>query len=339
MTLRALDATGALGTTDPESTLITMKRVVSVYPRLPSVRYGRDARRRFMGKAAEYAFIVPALAVLVVVLLYPMLTAIHLSVSSVELVPPSEAWMGFATTFTGLANYVEVLHNADFWSAAYRTVIFTLLTVVGSLALGMAFALGLEAKITGRAAFRIILLAPWAVAPIVAAATWRWIFDARYGILNDVILTVIPNAHTVLWLADPTLALVAVSIANIWLRTPFMMIMLLAGLKAIPADQYEAAAVDGASAWRRFLHITLPNLRFVIMVATLLEGIWTFKNFDVVQVMTGGGPGKATEVLSVLIFKTSFQFFHFGTAAAMGILMAAALMVVAILYLRLMRAR
>lgn len=300
---------------------------------IASRTHGARLRRRI----AEHMFIVPALVLLIVVLIFPILTALQLSVSDVTLVSPDEAFMGFDNRFTGAENYIEVLRNPDFWYAMWRTVLFTLFTIVGSLALGMAFALALDANIRARSLFRIVMLAPWAVAPVVAAATWRWIFDVRYGILNDLIHTVFPSAQPVLWLADPTLALISVSITNVWLRTPFMVIMLLAGLQTIPTEQFEAAAVDGASAWRRFVHIILPNLRFVILVATLLEGIWTFKHFDVVQVMTGGGPGRATEVLSVLIYKTSFQFFHFGPAAAMGVLMAVVLIGISAVYMWLMR--
>jgi multiple sugar transport system permease protein len=164
-------------------------------------------------------------------------------------------------------------------------------------------------------------------------------FETRYGVFNALIRTVVPSAPQVPWLADPTLAMLSVSITNVWLRTPFMMVMLLAGLQAIPADEYEAAAVDGASAWQRFRFVTVPHLSFVILVATLLEGIWTFKHFDIVQVMTGGGPERATELLSTLIYKTSFEFFRFGPAAAMGMVITAVLTVFSVGYARLLRAR
>lgn len=311
--------------------------VVRRPPSYPGVSANLAWRRRLRQRVTEYAFVLPALLLLLAIVAYPMFTALHLSLSDVTLVPPSEASMGFATRFTGVENYLEVVQSPDFWGAMNRTAFFTLFTIAGTLVLGMAFALALDSSIKARSLWRIAMLTPWVVAPVVAGGTWRWIFDTRYGILNDLLHSLFPQAQPVLWLANPTLALVAVSVTNVWLRTPFMVVMILAGLQAIPIEQYEAAAVDGASAWRRFLYITLPNLRFIMVIATLLEGIWTFKHFDIVHVMTGGGPGRATEILSLLIYKTSFQFFRFGPAAAMGVLMAIMLIGFTMVYLRLIR--
>jgi ABC-type sugar transport system permease subunit len=292
-----------------------------------------------LSRLAEYAFILPALLLLGAVVLFPILTALHLSFHSVRLVPPDQAFMGFQSTFSGLDNYLEVLASREFLGAFLNTTLFTLFTVLGSFGLGLGFALLLDLAIKARSVWRLLMLAPWVVAPAVAGSTWRWMFETRYGVFNALIRTVMPSATQVPWLADPTLAMLSVSITNVWLRTPFMMVMLLAGLQAIPADEYEAAAVDGASAWQRFRFVTVPHLSFVILVATLLEGIWTFKHFDIIQVMTGGGPERATELLSTLIYKTSFEFFRFGPAAAMGMVITAVLTVFSVGYARLLRAR
>ncbi len=295
--------------------------------------------RLLLSRLAEYAFILPAVLLLGAVVLFPILTALHLSFQAVRLVPPDQAFMGFRSTFTGLDNYVEVLASREFLGAFVNTSVFTLFTVLGSFGMGLGFALLLDLAIKARSAWRLLMLAPWVVAPAVAGSTWRWMFETRYGVFNALIRTFAPSAPQVPWLADPTLAMLSVSITNVWLRTPFMMVMLLAGLQAIPADQYEAAAVDGASAWQRFRFITVPHLSFVILVATLLEGIWTFKHFDIIQVMTGGGPERATELLSTLIYKTSFEFFRFGPAAAMGMVITAVLTVFAVGYAGLLRVR
>lgn len=295
--------------------------------------------RRLFSRLAEYAFILPALLLLGAVVLFPILTALHLSFHNVRLVPPDQAFMGFQSTFSGLDNYLEVLASREFLGAFVNTTLFTLFTVLGSFGLGLGFALLLDLAIKARSVWRLLMLAPWVVAPAVAGSTWRWMFETRYGVFNALIRTVMPSAPQVPWLADPTLAMFSVSITNVWLRTPFMMVMLLAGLQAIPADEYEAAAVDGASAWQRFRFVTVPHLSFVILVATLLEGIWTFKHFDIIQVMTGGGPERATELLSTLIYKTSFEFFRFGPAAAMGMVITAVMTVFSVGYARLLRAR
>ena len=295
--------------------------------------------RRLRDRLVEYAFIAPALLLLVAVVLFPILTALYLSFQDVRLVSPDQAFMGFATAFNGLSNYLEVLTIPEFREALRTTVVFTGLTVIGSFALGLWLAVLLDSAIKARAFWRILMLMPWVVAPVVAGATWSWMFEARYGVLNALIRMLLPSAPPIPWLAQPTLALLAVSATNVWLRTPFMMVMLLAGLQAIPLEQYEAAAVDGATAWQRFRFITIPHLSFVILVATLLESIWTFKHFDIVQVMTGGGPGRATALLSTLIYKTSFEFFRFGPASAMGMLMTLVLLGFAVVYIRLLRSR
>lgn len=295
--------------------------------------------RRRRDRLAEYAFIAPALLLLVAVVLFPILTALHLSFHDVRLVSPDRAFMGFATAFNGLNNYLEVLAIPEFREALLTTLVFTGLTVIGSFALGLWLAVLLDSAIKARSFWRILMLTPWVVAPVVAGATWSWMFETRYGVFNALIRMILPSVAPIPWLAQPTLALLAVSATNIWLRTPFMMVMLLAGLQAIPLDQYEAAAVDGATPWQRFRFITIPHLSFVILVATLLEGIWTFKHFDIVQVMTGGGPGRATSLLSTLIYKTSFEFFRFGPASAMGMLMTLVLLAFAVIYIRLLRSR
>ena len=300
---------------------------------------GRSARWRRRDRLAEYAFIAPALLLLLAVVLFPILTALYLSFQKVQLVSPDQAFMGFATAFNGLRNYLEVLESPEFREAFRTTVLFTGFTVVGAFALGLWLAVLLDSAIKARSFWRMLLLTPWVVAPVVAGATWSWMFEVRYGVFNALLRMLLPSAPPIPWLAQPTLALLAVSVTNVWLRTPFMMVMFLAGLQAIPLDQYEAAAVDGATAWQRFRFITLPHLSFVILVATLLETIWTFKHFDIVQVMTGGGPGRATALLSTLIYKTSFEFFRFGPAAAMGMLMTLVLLGFAMVYVRLLRAR
>ncbi len=292
---------------------------------------------RLLVRAGEYAFILPALLLLCIVALFPIITAIQLSFNKVSLVPPNQAFLGFSLKFIRLDNYVEVLSDADFWGAVAHSTTFTALTVIGSLSLGLAFALMLDSSIRGRTIWRLLLLSPWTVAPVVAGSTWSWIFDARYGVLNALLRIIDPSAQPVLWLANPYLAMLSVSIANIWIRMPFMMIMLLAGMQAVPVEEYEAAAVDGASAFDRFRYITLPHLRFTVMVATVLLVIWDFKHFDIVQVMTAGGPGRATELLSTLTFKTSFVFFRFGPAAAMGTLIMLVLLAFTALYVKLLR--
>jgi multiple sugar transport system permease protein len=300
---------------------------------------GRRWRLRAWARLAEYSFVVPALALLFAIVLIPMLVAAYLSVHRVRLVSPRAAFMGFATTFNGLANYREILSDPVFWNALGHTLTFASFTVIGALALGLALALLLDSGVRGASVWRALMLLPWVIPPIVGGSTWAWMLETRYGVLNNLIRAVYPSADPIAWLADPSLALLAVSITNVWLRTPFMMVVLFAGLQAIPPELHEAAAVDGASAWDRFRHVTLPQLRHVILVATVLQAIWSFRDFDVIQLMTGGGPGRATEVVTTLIYRVSFETFRFGPAAAMGVLMTVFLLALTAIYIRALQAR
>jgi ABC-type sugar transport system permease subunit len=169
---------------------------------------------------------------------------------------------------------------------------------------------------------------------VVVAITWRWMLDAQFGIINHLLTKLGVWRGPILWFENPNLALPALIVTNIWRGFPFASVALLAALQTIPNEQYEAAAVDGATPFRQFCHITLPNLRFTLTVVVTLDTIWNFKHFDLVQVMTNGGPAGATEVLTTLAYKVSFENFEFGYAAAMGVVMSLILLATTVIYVR-----
>lgn len=278
-------------------------------------------------------FLLPAFLVLFLVVAVPMISAVWLSLLRVRLGPPSGTFLGFRGTFVWLHNFDLQLRDPDVTKVFLQTAIFTTTTVLGSAIVGLTLALLLNERLRLRILWRLLLLTPWAVTPVVAAEVWTRMVDPRYGVVQDVLERAGRHAP-ILLLADPHLALWTVSAVNIWLRTPFMMVVLLAGLQTIPKDQYEAAAVDGADTFQRFWHVTLPNLKFLLGIACLLESIWTFKTFDLIQIMTGGGPAGATDVLSTLVYRQSFQSFRFGPAAALGVLMTLFMLALVLGYLR-----
>jgi multiple sugar transport system permease protein len=287
-----------------------------------------DHARGRRGVALQWCgplFVLPAMLVLTLVLLFPLGFVL---VTSFQMNAPS-AGLGLT-----LANYTRLLHDAQFAHALWNTVIFTVISVVFHLLLGLAAALLVNRPVIGRTVFRITLLVPWTIAPVVVGVAWKWMYNAQFGVINDALLRIglISEGHA--WLGDANLAMPAVILANIWRGFPFIMIVVLAGLQAIPAEQYEAAAVDGATALQQFLHITLPNLRYILFVSGLLDTIWMFRHFDLIQVMTAGGPAGATDVLSTLIFRMSFEYLEFTYAAAMAVAMFAALFVLMMVYLR-----
>jgi ABC-type sugar transport system permease subunit len=269
--------------------------------------------------------VAPSLLVLGTVIAFPVLDTVWLSFM--------ETRGKGQTVFVGLANYWRLVQDVEFWSSFRNSVTFTVGSVAGHIVLGLGAALLLNQRIPFRPIFRIISLVPWMFAAVVVAMTWRWMLDAQLGIINA-ILANLGLRGPFLWFESARLALPAIIVTNIWRGFPFASITLLAALQAIPMEQYEAAAVDGASSAMQFRFVTLPNLRFALIIVATLDTIWNFKHFDLIQVMTNGGPAGATEVLTTLVYKASFENFEFGYAAAMGVVMSLVLLATTVLYVR-----
>lgn len=273
-------------------------------------------------------FVLPATVWLAVVLLFPLLYALYLAFT--------KETRGFVYVFAGLDNFAKVLRDPAFWRAFRNTVIFCATTVVSTFVIGLGLALLLNRNLKGTLIFRLLLFIPWMVAPVIAGVDWRWMFNANYGFVNHLGLKLGLLSDRIAWLGNPRYALPAVLVANIWRNYPMTSIVLLAGLKAVPKDQYEAATIDGAGPLAQFFHITLPNLRQVILIATTLQLIWSFKAFDIVAVMTNGGPAGRTELLSTLVHRTGFMYFDFPGASAIAVLMVLVVFVLSAVYMRLL---
>jgi multiple sugar transport system permease protein len=293
----------------------------------PGVPRRRAARRsrRWPRWLVGLAFVAPSLLVLGVVIAFPVVDTVWLSLM--------ETRGKDRTVFVGLANYGRLLQDADFWSAFRNSISFTAGSVLGHILLGLAVALLLNQRIPFRPVFRVISLVPWMFAPVVVAMTWRWMLDAQLGVINF-LLASLGLRGPFLWFESARLALPAIILTNIWRGFPFASITLLAALQAIPKEQYEAAAVDGASSLMQFRFVTLPHLRFALVIIATLDTIWNFKHFDLIQVMTNGGPAGATEMLTTLTYKVSFENFEFGYAAAMGVVMSLILLATTVVYVR-----
>ena len=222
-------------------------------------------------------------------------------------------------TFVGLGNYTNILADSRFWNAAQVTGTFIFGTVAVQLLLGMGIALLLQRQVIARGLLRTALLLPMMTTPVVVGLIWRFMYNPTQGILNYLLGQVgLPTPN---WLGSLQTGFIAVMIADIWEWTPFMVLILLAALQTLPQEPFEAAAIDGASAWQAFLHITLPLLRPTIVVAVLIRAIDSFKTFDLVYVLTNGGPGTSTETLSFYTYKWGFKFFQMGYASALSFVM------------------
>lgn len=296
-------------------------------PRLEA--FVRGVRRHRLG----YLLILPASAVLAVVVAYPLASLTWLSLHRVE------PLRGPAQPFVGLENYTRLLADRELVGSLAQTLVWTVGSVVLQFALGLVAALILNESFRGRGIARALLLLPWAMPAIAGAFAWKWLYHAQYGLLNELLTGLGVVERGVNWLGGPATAMAAAIVTNTWRGFPFMMLMLLAAMQAIPRELYEAAAVDGASFGRQLRYVTLPLVRPVVFVVTLLAGIWTFNNFTYIYVLTGGGPAGRTEILITYVYRNGFEYFRFGYAAALSIVLFGLIVAFSALYVRLMARR
>lgn len=266
-----------------------------------------ESRERRTG----WILLAPALLILAAVYAYPILRSFWLSLFTQNLGTKLEP------AFSGLGNYSRMVQDGRFWQTIGNTMVFTVSSLILELILGMAIALVLNQAFRGRGPVRTIAIIPWALPTALIAATWAWIFNDQYGVVNDLLMRLGLIDSGINWLGNPAPAMVSVIIADVWKTTSFVAILLLAGLQSIPGDLYEAHAIDGATSWQSFRQITLPMLMPQILIATLFRFAQSFGIFDLIQVMTGGGPGGATETVSIYIYATVMRYLDFGYGAAL----------------------
>lgn len=271
----------------------------------------------------------PVLLVLLGVLAYPIADAIILSFSDVTFAPT-----GLQRQLIGTGNYERLLSDPTFATALRNSLYFTAVEVVAVVLIGLVVALLLDTSAGRRPIFPVILLIPWALAPVANAVLWKWIYNANHGILNAIGLQLGLIDQKVIWLGDPWLALNMILVADAWKAIPFISLLLLAGLQTIPGHLYRAARVDGASAWARFRFVTLPGLRIPLLVAIVLQSIWALKVFDLIYVLTKGGPLDGTVVLNFLAWRVTFNFLDVGYGAAIANVLFVLMFVLAIGYVR-----
>lgn len=270
----------------------------------------RGGRHRF----APLFFLAPALIALAAVSVYPIFESVWLSLRDTLLSSQDD-------NFIGLQNYGRLIDDPQFWSAWRHTLEFTAISTFLETLIGLAMALVLYETFAGRGYVRAAMLVPWAIPTVVTSKMFGWLFDGQHGIVNWLLMKSGLIAENVNWYGSPDTALLTIIIADVWKTAPFMALLLLAGLQTIPHSLIEAARIDGAGAWQTFFHIRLPMLFPTLLIAGMFRALDAFRIFDLVYVLTGGGPADSTEVLSTLTYKSLFSALEFGYGSALSVAM------------------
>jgi len=280
-------------------------------------------------RALPYLLIAPTLAVLLALSIYPLFYSIKISLQT-------ESAAGGRWT---LQNFARLFGDQFFLSALAQTFVYAAAALTIEFALGLGLALLLHHQMRGRAFFRATLLMPMMLPAVVVGVVWRLMLNPNFGAVNGTLKYFGLNTDGLTWTASPKLAMASVILADVWQWTPFMFLILLAGLQAIPQEPYEAALIDGSSPWQTFRHVTLPLLKPAILIALLLRTMDLLRVFDQIFILTEGGPGFATETVSLYIYRTAFRFSNFGYAAAMSFVLLIITNVISVGYIRLLQTK
>lgn len=276
-----------------------------------------------MHKDRGIKFVLPALAVIGLVAIFPVFYVFYLSLH--------KKFLAFnISTFTGLNNYLFLFQDSRFWNALENTAYFTVVSVTLELLFGLSIAILLNRAFKGKGFMRAVVLVPWAIPTVVSAKMWEWMYNTDFGILNYIL------GAKVNWLGNTFWAINAAIFMDVWKTTPFVALLLIAGLQVIPKDLYSAAKVDGAGSWYMFRKITLPLLMPVILIVLIFRTLDAFRVFDAVYVLTGGGPANTTETLSIYAYKVLFQLLQFGYGSTLSVIVFLCVGIISVFYVRLL---
>jgi ABC-type sugar transport system permease subunit len=285
-------------------------------------------RRNFrfnLWRPGPFVLLLPALASIGAVSVYPVLLGLWLSFRDTTLASPTD-------TFIGLSNYLQLFSDGQFWNAWIHTIQFTTASTLLETSIGLMIALVLSERFRGRGIVRAAMLVPWAIPTVVTSKMFGWLFDGQHGLVNYLLRSVGLIQHNVDWYGSPDFALTTIIIADVWKTTPFMALLLLAGLQTIPDSLAEASVIDGANPWQQFWYVRLPLLAPSLLIASMFRALDAFRIFDLVYVLTGGGPADSTEVLSTLTYKDLFSALQFGYGSALATSMFGTEIMIAVVF-------
>ena len=275
----------------------------------------------FADRHMEPIFIAPAMVLTIVLLAWPICMSIYYSFTNKSLLG---------------SNYVSVLQNSEFYISLWNTVVYTVLSLSLQLLFGFIVALALNRITRFKGLFRTLCLIPWAFPMIIVSFTWSYLLNDIYGIVNGKLLAWGIVSQPIQFLADPKLAMITVSLINVWFGVPLFAINILASLQTIPKELYEAAEMDGATVWQRFRFITLPFVRVVVGLLIILRTIWIFNSFDLIFLLTGGGPGVSTQTMPIFAYRMGWTLYSLGRSSAVTILLLIILAVACTIYFKVL---
>lgn len=279
-------------------------------------------------EATPYLLIAPCVLLIGLIIVYPLIQGVISSFYNVNLMRP------VPKQFIGLDNFIELMKDDMFWTSLQKSVVWTIAILVVTMLIGFITALLLNQDFKGRSIFRSLVMIPWLIPAAIGSIVWKWIYSEQYGLLNSILRQLHLIDGNCAWLAEPDMAFWAVTAVAIWKGIPFATIVLLAGLQAIPMDLYEAAEVDGASWFRILLDITIPQIKGIALIVAILTSIWNFNQFEIIQVITRGGPGQATTTMPIYTYKLFLGVFDISYASAMATLMLLLTMFLAYFYVK-----
>jgi ABC-type sugar transport system permease subunit len=298
---------------------------------MTSSKKGLGMGRKWKTKDMLLAFVllIPTFYVLFRTFIFPIVQSLMWSFFHYNLLDRSPV------TFIGMKNYTDILKDPDFWMSMYYTTYFTVISTAVELVFGLFSALLLNQVFKGRVLFRVIIIIPWAMLTLVNGLLWKWIYQPGYGALNVALhhLHLLAPGQDPLWLAGAQQVINSVIVADVWKMTPYMTLLLLAGLQAIPTDLYEAAIIDGAGFWKKLFYITIPQLKSMLIIAIVLRIIGAFRVYDILTVFTGD----PTTSVSYLTFNYAFRYFYLGKASAMAWISTVFVLIFIVLYIRLLK--
>lgn len=291
-------------------------------------RYSLQTRQTRAG----WGMVMPGLIIIGAITLFPILYSVWMSLNNV-----TSTINGYQTQWTGLANYNVLIHAGIFWHSVYFTFYYSIVTVAVELILGLLIALAINNIQKLKNLSIVIMLIPWSLITVISAQMWDYIYDGTYGVLNYTLQSLHLIGAPVTWLGKPFTAVTAMMVADIWKTTPFVVIIILAGLQMIPSEYYEAARIDGANTLEVFWNVIFPQLRGSIALAGLFRILQAFGVFDLPFVLTNGGPGNATQSLAILGEKVLFQDLHFGTGSAIAVATVLLVLLISLIFLSAFR--